>query len=96
MGSIQQILDHDAPLAAAMAVIAATMIVLAIHRLFFSPLAGVPGPKIAALTAWYEFYWDCVQQGRYLFKIEQMHQEYGLFLLFLFLHFPFPRLYVLH
>ncbi|EED23911.1 cytochrome P450, putative [Talaromyces stipitatus ATCC 10500] len=50
---------------------------LAIYRLFFSPLAGIPGPKIAAITAWYEFYWDCVQQGHYLFKIGQMHQKYG-------------------
>ncbi|RAO64210.1 uncharacterized protein BHQ10_000222 [Talaromyces amestolkiae] len=77
--------DHDAP--APLAGVVATVIVfaavgsaaLAIYRLCFSPLAlaRVPGPKIAAITAWYEFYWDCVQQGRYLFKIEQMHQKYG-------------------
>lgn len=52
---------------------------LAIYRLFCSPLAGIPGPKIAAVSAWYELYWDCVRQGHYLFKIEQMHQKYGLF-----------------
>lgn len=89
MGSIQKILDYD--LAAAMATmiicIAVSSAALAIYRLCFSPLAlaGVPGPKIAAVTAWYEFYWDCVQQGRYLFKIEQMHQKYGPFLLFPFI-----------
>lgn len=89
MGSIQKILDHH-DWAAAMATIiicvAVSSAALAIYRLCFSPLAlaGVPGPKIAAITAWYEFYWDCVQQGRYLFKIEQMHQKYGPYLLFFF------------
>ena len=91
MGSIQKILDyHD--WAAAMATVIIIFVAvgsaaLAIYRLCFSPLAlaGVPGPKIAAITAWYEFYWDCVQQGRYFFKIEQMHQEYGPYLLFLFI-----------
>jgi hypothetical protein len=91
MGSIQKILDyHDWAAAMATVIIicvAVSSAALAIYRLCFSPLAlaGVPGPKIAAITAWYEFYWDCVQQGRYLFKIEQMHQKYGPYLLFLFI-----------
>jgi hypothetical protein len=50
---------------------------LVTYRLVLSPLAGVPGPKIAAATAWYEFYWDCAQQGRFLFKIQDMHRRYG-------------------
>ncbi|KAH8697083.1 putative cytochrome P450 [Talaromyces proteolyticus] len=52
-------------------------LLLAVYRLFFSPLAAIPGPKLAAATAWYEFYWDCPKQGHYMFKIEQMHQKYG-------------------
>ncbi|KAL1988147.1 hypothetical protein VTN96DRAFT_677 [Rasamsonia emersonii] len=55
----------------------ATLLLVAVYRLLLSPLAGVPGPKIAALTAWYEFYWDCPRQGHYMFKIEEMHQKYG-------------------
>ncbi|CRG85278.1 Trichodiene oxygenase [Talaromyces islandicus] len=51
--------------------------VLALYHLFFSPLAAVPGPRLAAATAWYEFYWDCPRKGHYMFKIEQMHREYG-------------------
>ena len=50
---------------------------LAVHRLFFSQLAGFPGPKIAAATGWYEFYYDFWCNGKYVFEIEKMHQKYG-------------------
>jgi hypothetical protein len=52
-------------------------IILAIYRLYFSPIAGFPGPKIAAATAWYEFYYDVIKYGRYFYKIAQMHDKYG-------------------
>lgn len=47
------------------------------RRLYFHPLAHIPGPKLAALTWWYEFYFDVVQQGRYVFQIRQLHKQYG-------------------
>ncbi|MCJ1457978.1 hypothetical protein MMC28_008347 [Mycoblastus sanguinarius] len=50
---------------------------LAVYRLFFSPLAKFPGPKIAALTLWYEYYYDVVKRGRYSWKIKEMHEKYG-------------------
>ena len=49
----------------------------AIRRLWFHPLAHIPGPKLAALTWWYEFYFDGIQQGRYVFKIQELHKQYG-------------------
>lgn len=52
-------------------------VTIAINRLFFSPLAGFPGPKIAALTDWYEFYYDFFRHGKYIFEIEKMHEKYG-------------------
>lgn len=53
------------------------LVSLAVYRLFLHPLAGYPGPKIAALTVWYEFYYDGIQRGRYTFEIERMHEQYG-------------------
>lgn len=62
-------------------VIAASAVVygftLAIYRLLFSPIAGFPGPKLAALTSLYEFYYDFFDNGKYIFQIEKMHQKYG-------------------
>jgi len=50
----------------------------AIYRLYFSPIANFPGPKLAALTLWYEFYYDVIKKGRYTWEIEKMHEKYGL------------------
>ncbi|CZR60166.1 related to trichodiene oxygenase [cytochrome P450] [Phialocephala subalpina] len=60
------------------ALLALTLTVVgAIRRLFFHPLAHIPGPKLAALTWWYEFYFDVLQEGRYVFKIQELHKQYG-------------------
>lgn len=49
----------------------------AIYRLYLSPIAKFPGPKLAALTLWYEFYYDVVRGGQYGFKIADLHDQYG-------------------
>lgn len=49
----------------------------AARRLYFHPLAHIPGPKLAALTWWYEFYFDGIQPGQYVFKIQELHKKYG-------------------
>ena len=50
---------------------------LAIYRLFLSPLAKFPGPKLAALTRKYESYYEAYQNYEYLWKIKEMHKQYG-------------------
>ncbi|GKZ75835.1 hypothetical protein AnigIFM56816_003291 [Aspergillus niger] len=50
---------------------------IAVYRLHLSPLAIFPGPKLAALTGWYEFYFDYWKEGKYIFEIERLHQVYG-------------------
>lgn len=50
---------------------------LGIYRLYLHPLAKFPGPRIAALTLWYEFYHDVIRGGQYVFKIDELHKQYG-------------------
>ncbi|TVY67437.1 Cytochrome P450 monooxygenase sdnE [Lachnellula suecica] len=49
----------------------------AIHRLYFSPIANFPGPRLAAVSFWYEIYYDVYLGGQYTFKIIRLHEEYG-------------------
>ena len=54
------------------------LVSLAVYRLYLSPIANFPGPKLAALTLWYEFYHDVVRGGQYVFKINELHDQYGM------------------
>ncbi|KAI0192589.1 putative cytochrome P450 monooxygenase [Xylaria flabelliformis] len=50
---------------------------LAIYRLYLSPLAPFPGPILARVTHWYEFYYNVVHTGKYYEKIRELHDKYG-------------------
>lgn len=60
-----------------LSLIAARTLYGAIWRLFFSPIARIPGPKFAALTFWNEFYYDVILGGQYTWKLEEYHRQYG-------------------
>ncbi|KAL6908431.1 cytochrome P450 [Trichoderma evansii] len=49
----------------------------AIYHLWFSPLSRIPGPKLAASTLLYEFYYEVICSGKYTRRIEKMHEKYG-------------------
>lgn len=50
---------------------------LVFYRLFLHPLARFPGPRLAAISRWYEGYYDVVQGGQYTSKIKELHKIYG-------------------
>ncbi|KAH6693344.1 putative cytochrome P450 [Leptodontidium sp. MPI-SDFR-AT-0119] len=50
---------------------------LAVYRLYLSPISKFPGPKLAAVTLWYEFYYDVIKTGTYMAEIKKMHEKYG-------------------
>ena len=41
------------------------------------PLGNIPGPKLAASTLLYEFWYDMCLGGTYTQQIKKMHQKYG-------------------
>ena len=51
---------------------------LVTYRLYFSSAAKFPGPKLAALTFFYEFYYDAWLEGQYTWKIQDLHKKYGM------------------
>lgn len=55
-------------------------VALAVYRLYFSPLAKFPGPKLAALTQWYETYYEIIKGkgGHFTFQIKKLHEQYGM------------------
>ncbi|KYK59874.1 hypothetical protein DCS_01008 [Drechmeria coniospora] len=52
-------------------------VTVAIRRLWISPIAHIPGPKLAALSQYYEFFYDIILGGQYTFRIIEMHKKYG-------------------
>ncbi|KAF2144118.1 uncharacterized protein K452DRAFT_267281 [Aplosporella prunicola CBS 121167] len=76
MESAQSLLSHPT------VILVAALLVLytfygALYRLCLSPVAHFPGPRLAALTFWYEFYYDVVRKGSYTWEIMRMHEKYG-------------------
>ncbi|KAF2650213.1 cytochrome P450 [Lophiostoma macrostomum CBS 122681] len=47
------------------------------QHLFLSPISKFPGPKLAAATYWYEFYYDIILGGKYIWKVKEFHEKYG-------------------
>ncbi|KAE8421134.1 cytochrome P450 [Aspergillus pseudocaelatus] len=50
---------------------------LAVYRLLLSPLAKFPGPTLAALTGWYEVFFDVLLGGQFMWEIERLHGKFG-------------------
>lgn len=50
---------------------------LAFYRLLFHPLREYPGPSLAALSGWYEAYYNIIKGGEFIGEIERLHVLYG-------------------
>jgi len=48
-----------------------------IYNITLHPLSDIPGPRLAGMTSLYEFYWDVICDGVYIFQIQKMHAKYG-------------------
>lgn len=68
---------RDSPLLFGLLAVGLCFLSGAIYRLYFSPIAQFPGPKLAAVTLWYEFYYDIILSGQYIFKVRELHAKYG-------------------
>lgn len=82
LSQMEAYLPKDSSLRAGITVLglsAVYVISLVIYRLFFSPIAKFPGSKLAAVSGWYELYYDVIHKGKYLFEIEKMHDKYGVY-----------------
>ncbi|KAE8336391.1 hypothetical protein BDV24DRAFT_168322 [Aspergillus arachidicola] len=47
------------------------------YRVYFHPLAHIPGPPLAKVTYLYEWYYDLYQSGQFTFQIKDLHHKYG-------------------
>lgn len=50
----------------------------AIYNLYLHPLNKFPGPKLAAATHLYEFYYSIIRDGEFIWEMERMHKQYGM------------------
>jgi hypothetical protein len=51
---------------------------LIVYRLYFHPLAHVPGPPLARVTYLFEWYYDILLGGRFRYQLKKLHEKYGL------------------
>ncbi|KIK58356.1 hypothetical protein GYMLUDRAFT_1006072 [Collybiopsis luxurians FD-317 M1] len=50
---------------------------LALYQLFFHPLHKFPGPVLAAVSSWYEVYYNLIKGGEFITELERLHKLHG-------------------
>ena len=54
------------------------LISLVAYRVYFHPLAHIPGPPLAKVTYLYEWYYDLYRGGQFTFQLKNLHEKYGM------------------
>ncbi|KAI1873310.1 uncharacterized protein JN550_003563 [Neoarthrinium moseri] len=55
----------------------AYLVLRCVYNVYFHPLRKIPGPWMAAMTPFSDFWHDAVKSGNYLWEIRKMHEKYG-------------------
>jgi len=65
---------------AIVAVYTISIVVQGIRRVWFHPLSKYPGPRLAALTLWWQCYYDVFLNGggQLLAQLKPLHEKYGM------------------
>ncbi len=53
--------------------------IVVIYRLYFHPLRAVPGPRLGAVSGWYQAYHDIWKDGYFTTHLKDLHNIYGAF-----------------
>ncbi|KAI1496062.1 cytochrome P450, partial [Biscogniauxia marginata] len=70
-------IPHPGELLRVLTVIATIYILsLVVYRLYFSPISKFPGPKLAAVTSWYEAFFD-LKSANFPDVLKEWHDKYG-------------------
>ncbi|RDL31138.1 Uncharacterized protein BP5553_09927 [Venustampulla echinocandica] len=48
-----------------------------IYNVFYHPVAGFPGPRAAAITAWYKTYQEVFRGRSWIDVLQELHKKYG-------------------
>lgn len=72
-----QSLSHLQVLTFAIVTSLLVVIIVGVRRLYFHPLSKFPGPRSAALTSWYGFYFDVIKGGIGIQRWPDLHKNYG-------------------
>lgn len=62
--------------AAAICLIGTTALLL--YRLYISPQAKFPGPRLAAVSRLYELYYDVFRSGGFVCRLRELYEEYSI------------------
>lgn len=54
-----------------------SLVIRLVYRVYFHPLRKIPGPKLAAATSAYIFYFNVIKQGTFIWQLERLHEVYG-------------------